>query len=116
MSQTPRGADRRQCKVPNLPLVHELRLGSIDPLIDSVDCIMSGEKRTFRRKSLKYPARLDTGDGKPSRECMLADVSESGARIIVKEPNEIPDRVTLLIGSQGVAPRNCRVVWRDGVE
>ena len=75
---------------------------------------MSGEKRTFRRKSLKYPARLDARDGKPPRECMLSDVSESGARVVVKQPNEIPDRVTLLIGSEGVAPRDCKVVWRDG--
>jgi hypothetical protein len=77
---------------------------------------MSGEKRTARRKSLKYPARLDAGDGKPLRECMLADISETGARIVVKQADDIPERVTLLIGSQGVAPRQCRVVWRDGVE
>ena len=77
---------------------------------------MSGEKRTFQRKSLTYPARLDAGDGKPPRECMLSDVSESGARVVVKDPNEIPDSVTLLIGSEGVAPRHCRVAWRDGTE
>ena len=77
---------------------------------------MTGEKRSFQRKSLKYPALLDAGDGKPPRECMLSDVSESGARVVVKVPNEIPDRVILLIGSEGVAPRQCRVAWRDGTE
>jgi|SoiMethySBSTD1v2_1073268.scaffolds.fasta_scaffold09593_7 PilZ domain-containing protein len=77
---------------------------------------MPGEKRTFRRKSLKYPARLDVGDGQPSRECLLSDISETGARVILKHQDEIPDRVTLLIGTKGVAPRHCRVAWRDGTE
>ena len=77
---------------------------------------MSGENRTNRRKSLKYLARIHPGDGKPPCECELADISETGARVMLKEPTELPERFTLLIGSLGAAPRHCRVVWREGAE
>jgi len=42
---------------------------------------MAGEKRSSRRKSLKYPARIDAGDGSPLRDCVLSDVSETGASL-----------------------------------
>lgn len=77
---------------------------------------MSGEKRTFRRQHLKYPASIDTGDGTPPRECFLADVSEGGARVLLKKREDLPDRFILRIGPIGAAPRLCRVVWREGAE
>jgi hypothetical protein len=77
---------------------------------------MSGEKRSARRKSLKYPARIELGDGTPSRECLLSDVSESGARVVLKTIENLPNQFTLLIGSLGAAPRVCKVVWRDEAE
>ena len=77
---------------------------------------MSGEKRNYRRKSLKYPARIDLGDGSPMRDCVLADISETGARVKLKEPSELPERFTLLVGPLGAAPRSCRVVWKEGAE
>ena len=77
---------------------------------------MSGEKRRSKRKALKYPARIDAGDGTAFRECMLCDVSESGARVLLKVRENVPERFTLLLGTEGAAPRLCEVVWRDGAE
>lgn len=77
---------------------------------------MSGEKRSYKRKSLKYPARIHLGDGSPLRICALSDVSESGARVVLQTPEAVPDEFTLLLGTQGAVPRECRVKWRDGVE
>ncbi len=77
---------------------------------------MPGDKRSTKRKSLKYPARIDAGDGSPPRDCVLIDVSETGARVILKKPDDVPEQFTLLLGTQGAAPRHCRVVWREGPE
>ncbi len=77
---------------------------------------MAGEKRSSRRKSLKYPARIDAGDGSPLRDCVLSDVSETGARLVLKDDGEVPEHFTLLFGTQGAAPRSCRIAWRDGAE
>jgi hypothetical protein len=77
---------------------------------------MPGEKRRSHRRPLKYPARIDVGDGSPLRDCVLSDVSESGARVIVNKPEDVPEQFILLVGTLGAAPRQCRVVWRDGTE
>ena len=77
---------------------------------------MTGEKRIAQRKPLKYPARLLFGDGTPPRECLLADVSTTGARIVLKGEDQVPDLITLLMGTLGAVPRRCRVVWRKGLE
>ena len=65
---------------------------------------------------MKYSALIHVGDDKPMHECLLADVSETGARVMLKEPTDLPERFTLLMGSLGAAPRNCRVVWHEGTE
>lgn len=76
---------------------------------------MSTGDRRAKRKSLSYPARIDIGDGAP-RDCMLSDVSETGARVMLTQPAEVPDRITLLLGVQGAATRYCQVMWREGDE
>jgi hypothetical protein len=77
---------------------------------------MSADKRRVPRKFLKYPARIEAGDGTVLRECLLADISQSGARIKIKPGDSLPNRFTLLLGSPSGARRQCRVVWRRGDE
>lgn len=43
-----------------------------------------------------------------------SDVSDSGARLIVDEEGELPDKFILLLNKSGEARRVCRLVWRDG--
>src|SRR5262245_3305909 len=77
---------------------------------------MPGNKRSAPRTRLKYPARIDAGDGS-HRDCILADVSDTGARVLLKDANPLPERFMLLMGSKGsAAPRACRLVWRVGAE
>ena len=49
--------------------------------------------------------------GRP-RPCTLEDISETGARIILQEDEELPERFLLLLTPRGIA-RLCREVWRD---
>ncbi len=74
---------------------------------------MDGEKRKDHRQSLKYPAKIDMGDGTPHLPCILTDVSGSGARVIVEAPDKIPERFTLLLAAEHGTLRRCKVMWRE---
>lgn len=75
---------------------------------------MRGEKRKSPRKPLRYPGRIVTGSDAGTLVCALADISETGARVLMQDPGEIPHHVTLLFGVGGATQRRCRVAWRDG--
>ena len=75
---------------------------------------MDGEKRKDHRKHLRYPAKIDIGDGQPPRPCLLSNVSASGARILLETSDELPDHFALLLAAEHGALRRCRVIWREG--
>lgn len=68
-------------------------------------------KRKSRRRPICYTAWLVTAPGE-RQACLLSDMSETGARIDVQEPDTLPDRFVLLLTANGTARRSCRVVWR----
>jgi hypothetical protein len=74
---------------------------------------MAGEKRRSPRKHLRYPGEIDIGDGSALRKCLLSDISDTGARVMIEKPDEIPDKVMLLLGHERGARRRCKVVWRE---
>ncbi len=74
---------------------------------------MNGEKRKDHRQALKYPARIDLDDGNPPVPCLLMDVSQSGARVII-EGHDLPETFTLLLAGASGTQRRCKVIWRDG--
>lgn len=74
---------------------------------------MAGEKRRSPRKALRYPGELDVGDGSALRKCLLSDISDTGARVMIEKPDEVPDLVMLLLGHERGARRRCRIVWRE---
>ena len=51
-------------------------------------------------------------EAKPSLLCTVVDISSSGARLVVENANEVPDRFTIVMTEQGVPRRQCRLVWR----
>jgi hypothetical protein len=75
--------------------------------------VFMDEKRKDYRQSLKYPAKIDVGDGTPHLPCILTDVSASGARVIVEAPDKIPERFMLLLAAEHRTSRRCKVMWRD---
>jgi len=74
--------------------------------------VSDGEKRRSHRQPLKYPAKIDIGDGSPAVSCVLSDVSVTGARVTVENPDQIPDRFSLLLAAEHGTVRRCKVVWR----
>jgi hypothetical protein len=49
--------------------------------------------------------------GGEKRECVVGQVSETGARIEVAQAKQLPDSFVLYLS--GKIARDCRVVWRD---
>jgi hypothetical protein len=72
------------------------------------------DKRRARRHPLRYAAWIDSGDNTPSRRCLVADVSESGARIELDTPAELPKQFWLLLSRDGKVHRRCEVIWQTG--
>lgn len=67
-------------------------------------------KRIAQRRLVGYRAHLKlSGEEKPI-ECVVRDISHTGARIIVTSRPDLPETFSLLL-SQNVT-RECRVVWR----
>ncbi len=73
------------------------------------------ELRRKPRRQFHYSARILTKKNGSARTCSIADISETGARIVLAKDEELPDRFVLLLSATGEARRICRVVWRTGL-
>jgi PilZ domain len=72
------------------------------------------ELRKKPRRAFHYSACIVTTDKKPHL-CSIADISETGARIVLAQDCELTDHFVLLLSRGGQARRHCRLVWRDGL-
>jgi hypothetical protein len=68
--------------------------------------------RKSARKDLQHPAWVDAGDGSSPRSCTMSDVSQTGARLTIENPADVPDEFTLLLTGDGSVRRQCRVMRR----
>lgn len=79
---------------------------------------MRGDNRRASRVRLehKYAVNLMGVDGTWQRNCMLVDVSESGAKLEVEGSVDVlqAKEFFLLLSSTGLAFRRCELVWIDG--
>ncbi len=75
---------------------------------------MARQTRKELRRNLEYRAHIDFGDGSPVRACVLADVSETGARLKLDVPGATPRQFMLLLAGAGNVRRRCDVVWASG--
>ena len=79
-----------------------------------------GDARTFFRKraprhSLNANAWIRQTGSFAVRECRVIEVSRTGARLEVANPNNVPDELLLLF-SRSDAGNHATVVWRRGTE
>jgi hypothetical protein len=72
------------------------------------------ELRKRPRRQFHYNATILTERAGRPLPCAIADVSETGARIVLESECELPERFFLLLTRKGEARRRCRLVWRDG--
>lgn len=76
---------------------------------------MQKDQRKSRRRTVRYAAWLALAPGE-LHGCALSDISNTGARIDVEEPDKLPNEFALWLASNGSAQRRCQVVWRTGTQ
>lgn len=74
------------------------------------------DRRRGRRQDLRYIARIERLADGAEIPCTLVDVSQTGARLIAREPDGVPDDFLLRLAVGRQALRRCAVVWRDGAQ
>ena len=73
---------------------------------------MAAENRTNRRRSINHGARIAAADRREVQSCRIIDISGTGARLEVSQPEALPDEFILLLSHDGKLKRSCSVVWR----
>jgi hypothetical protein len=71
-------------------------------------------KKREARKSLRQSGWITLEGGFAARQCVVQDISGSGARITVDDPSVLPAKLRLAFSRDARTGRNCAVVWRRG--
>jgi PilZ domain len=75
---------------------------------------MAVTKKREARKSLSQPGWITLEGGFAMRPCVVQDMSSTGAKIMIDDPNVLPARLSLAFTRDARTGRNCEVVWRRG--
>jgi hypothetical protein len=75
---------------------------------------MAVTKKREARKSVHQPGWITLEGGFAARQCVVHDMSSSGAKITVDDSNVLPARLRLAFTRDARTGRNCQVVWRRG--
>ena len=71
-------------------------------------------KKREARKSLQQPGWITLDGGFAARQCVVHNMSSSGAKIRVDDPNTLPTKLRLAFSRDSRTGRACQVVWRRG--
>ena len=72
---------------------------------------MEANRRKSVRRSIGYGATIVAPDASWTRKCRVIDVSETGAKLALEEPSELPNDFVLMLSERGGPTRRCHVVW-----
>jgi hypothetical protein len=75
---------------------------------------MAAVKKRSARKSLQQSGWITLEGGFAARRCVVQNLSATGARITIDDPNMLPARLRLAFARDARTGRNCEVVWRRG--
>jgi hypothetical protein len=75
---------------------------------------MAGTKKRDVRKSLQQPGWITLDGGFAARPCLVQDMSASGAKVTIDDPNVLPTKLRLGFSRDARTGRSCEVVWRRG--
>lgn len=73
-----------------------------------------GSKKRAARKSMYQSGWITLEGGFAARTCVVQDMSETGARITIEDPNTLPAKLRLAFSRDARTGRPCEVVWRRG--
>ena len=66
------------------------------------------------RKSLRQPGWITFEGGFATRQCIVEDLSATGAKVIIDDPTVLPASFRVAFARDARTGRNCAVVWRRG--
>jgi hypothetical protein len=72
------------------------------------------ETRKSLRKSMGAKAWIRLDGGFSVRPCVVADLSDTGVRIVIDAPETIAGIFSLLMSRNAGSGQRCRVKWRRG--
>jgi hypothetical protein len=73
-----------------------------------------GTKKRETRKSLYQSGWITMEGGFAARQCVVRDISTTGAKVTIDDPNTLPAKLRLAFSRDARTGRNCEVVWRRG--
>jgi hypothetical protein len=71
-------------------------------------------KKRLARKSVQQPGWVSLEGGFAARPCVVQNMSATGARIAIDDPNALPAKLRLALSRDARTGRPCEVVWRRG--
>ena len=71
-------------------------------------------RRRSERLAMRGLAKIQLGTGALPRDCWISDISDGGVRLHAEI--DVPDEFTLMLPGSHGGRRDCRVVWRLGLE
>ena len=66
------------------------------------------------RKSLRHSGWITFEGGFATRQCIVEDLSATGAKVIIDDPTVLPASFRVAFARDARTGRNCEVVWRRG--
>ena len=76
---------------------------------------MPAPKKRDSRKLLAQQAWSTLAGGVAARQCLVADISSTGARVTLEEDaSQLPGVIRLAFARDARTGRSCQVVWRRG--
>jgi hypothetical protein len=73
-----------------------------------------GTKKRELRKSLHQAGWITLEGGFAARPCVVHDMSSTGAKVTIEDPNSLPAKLRLAFSRDARTGRPCEVVWRRG--
>ena len=71
-------------------------------------------KKRDARRSVSQPGWITLDGGFAARQCVVDDLSATGAKITVGDSGLLPAKLRLAMSRDARTGRNCEVVWRRG--
>ena len=71
-------------------------------------------KKRAARKSVQQPGWITLDGGFAARQCVVHDLSSTGAKITVEDGGVLAGRLRLAFSRDARTGRRCEVVWRRG--
>ena len=71
-------------------------------------------KKRDARRSVSQPGWITLEGGFAARPCVVQNMSATGAKITIDDPNALPAKLRLAFSRDARTGRPCEVVWRRG--